>query len=52
MKAKQLKDLLSDYLKGSDFKEINDTINLNKTWNKMVGKTISKKVLNFSLFNY
>ena len=42
MKAKSLKDLLSDYLEGSDFKEINDTINLNKTWNKMVGKTISK----------
>ena len=42
MKAKSLKDLLSDYLKGSDFKEINDTINLEKTWKKIVGKTISK----------
>ena len=41
MKAKSIKDLLSDYFKGSNFKEINNTINLNKSWNKMVGKTIS-----------
>ncbi len=43
MKAKSIKNLLSDYFKGSDFKEINETINLNKSWNKIVGKTISKK---------
>ena len=42
MKAKSIKDLLSEYLEGSDFKEINDTINLNKFWSNMVGKTISK----------
>ena len=42
MKAKVIKDLLSDYFKGSNFKEINEVINLNKTWNKIVGKTISK----------
>ena len=42
MKAKSIKELLSDYLKGSGFKEINKTINLNKSWNKIVGKTISK----------
>ena len=42
MKSKLIKDLLSDYFKGSDFKEINETINLNKSWNKIVGKTISK----------
>ena len=42
MKAKAIKELLSDYFKGSDFKEINETINLNKSWNKIVGKTISK----------
>ena len=41
MKAKSIKELLSDYLKGSGFKEINKKINLNKSWNKMVGKTIS-----------
>ena len=43
MKAKPIKNLLSDYFKGSDFNEINETINLNKSWNKIVGKTISKK---------
>ena len=43
MKAKSIKNLLSDYFKGSDFKEINETINLNKSWKKIVGKTISKK---------
>ena len=42
LKAKSIKDLFSDYFKGSDFKEINETINLNKSWNKIVGKTISK----------
>ena len=42
MKAKSIKNLLSDYFKGSDFKEINETINLNKSWKKIVGKTISK----------
>ena len=42
MKAKSIKELFSDYFKGSDFKEINETINLNKSWNKIVGKTISK----------
>ena len=42
MKAKLIKDLLSDYFKGSSFKEINETTNLNKSWNKIVGKTISK----------
>ena len=42
MNAKLIKELLSDYFKGSDFKEINETINLNKSWKKIVGKTISK----------
>ena len=42
LKAKPIKDLLFDYFKGSNFKEINETITLNKTWNKIVGKTISK----------
>ena len=43
MKAKPIKNILSDYFKGSNFKEINETINLNKSWKKMVGKTIAKK---------
>ena len=42
MKAKSIKKLLSEYLKGSDFEQINNTINLNKSWKKIVGKTISK----------
>lgn len=42
LKAKSIKNILSDYFKGSNFKEINDTINLIKSWNKMVGETISK----------
>ena len=41
MKAKLIKELLADYFKGSKFKEINDTINLNNLWKKIVGKTIS-----------
>ena len=41
-KAKQIKELLSNYFKGSNFKEINNTINLNNTWKQIVGKTISK----------
>ena len=50
MKAKPIKDLLSDYFKGNDFKEINDTINLNKSWNKIVGETISKNTEIFEHF--
>jgi len=39
---KQLKHILGEYLKGTDFKEINNTISLQKVWNKMVGRPISK----------
>ena len=41
-KIKTIKDLLSDYFKGSELKNINEIINLSKIWNKVVGKTISK----------
>ena len=41
-KAKPIKELLSNFFKGSDFKDINNTINLNKSWKQIVGKTISK----------
>ena len=41
-KAKPIKELLSNYFKGSDFKDINNTINLNEYWKQIVGKTISK----------
>ena len=42
MKAKPIKALLSEYLKGSNFEQINNTINLNKLWKKIVGKTIAQ----------
>ena len=42
MKAKSIKSILGDYLKGTDFSEINETINLNKSWIKIVGTTISE----------
>jgi len=51
MKAKSINNLISDYLKGSDFKEINETINLNKSWKKIVGKTISNKTEIISIKN-
>ena len=42
MNAKSIKDILSDYLKGSSLHEINKTINLEQRWKTVVGKTISK----------
>ena len=42
MKPKSIKDVLSDFLKGSNFKEINETINISTAWKNIVGKTISK----------
>ena len=51
MRAKPIKDILSDYLKGTDFKEINETINTNKIWNKIVGKTISNNTEIVSMKN-
>ena len=41
MKAKQIKEILSDFLEGSNFSEINDTINLETLWKNHVGKIIS-----------
>ena len=42
MVAKQLKQILGEYLKGTDFKEINNTISIQTAWDKTVGKPISK----------
>jgi len=42
MKAKSIKDLVSDFLNGNNFKEINETINISKAWKNIVGKTIFK----------
>ena len=41
MNAKSIKDILSDYMKGTSLSEINTTINLEKIWCAVVGKTIS-----------
>ena len=41
MPPKKLKRLLDDYLKGTDFKDINNTINIELIWEKMVGNPIS-----------
>ena len=42
MSAKELKQVLEEYLKGSDFTEINNTISIQTAWEKTVGKPISK----------
>ena len=42
MPAKQLKEALLEYLKGTDFKEINNTISIQAAWEKTVGKPINK----------
>ena len=42
MKAKLIKELLSDYLQGTNLDEINKTINLEKSWKTIVGDTISR----------
>ena len=43
MKSKSIKELLFDYLKDFDLKEINSFINIKKSWEKIVGESISKK---------
>ena len=42
MTAKPLKKILGEYLKGPDFKEINDTISIQTAWENIVGKAVSK----------
>ena len=41
MPPKKLKHLLEDYLDGTDFKDINNTISIELIWEKMVGNPIS-----------
>ena len=41
MGTKSLKQILSDYLSGTDFVEINNTITIQKIWKKTVGKPIN-----------
>ena len=42
MVAKQLKQILGEYLEGEDFKEINNTISIQIAWEKVVGSPIIK----------
>lgn len=42
MKPKSIKTVLSDYFKGTNFKEINAAINISIAWKNIVGKTIAK----------
>ena len=51
MKAKPIKEILLDYLKGNSFNKINETINLEIFWEKIVGKTISKNTEIINLKN-
>ena len=42
MATKRLKQILEEYLKGTDFDEINNTISIQKAWKETVGNPISK----------
>ena len=42
MAAKRLKQILGEYLNGTDFKEINNTISIQIAWDKTVGSPIIK----------
>ena len=42
MKAKPIKEILSDYLQGTDFRTINESISIEKEWGKIVGELIVK----------
>jgi len=50
MSAKHLKTILKDYLRGTNFRDINNTITIQKTWEKTVGKPITKntEILSFN----
>ena len=42
MTAKPLKKILEEFLKGTEFSEINDTITIESLWKKTLGEPISK----------
>ena len=42
MKPKPIKAVLTDYLQGNNFKEINATISIGTIWINIVGKAIAK----------
>ena len=49
MGVQSLKQVLKDYLEGTNFKEINETISIKKLWKETVGKPICKntKIISF-----
>ena len=49
MKPRSIKNLLSEFLNGKDFKEINETICLTTAWKQNVGEPILKntEILDF-----
>ena len=49
MNPKSIREILSDYLTGSDFNEINESINLEKSWKHIAGKIIYKNTEIISL---
>ena len=51
MKAKPIKEILSDYLKGTDFRTINESISIEKEWGQMVGELIAKNTEITSFIN-
>ena len=42
MKPKPIKAVLTDYLQGNNFKEINATVSIGTIWINIVGKAIAK----------
>ena len=42
MGTKQLKQIIEEYLKGENYKEINNTISIQTAWEKTVGNPIIK----------
>ena len=42
VKPKPIKEVMSDLIKKTRFKEINETINISVAWKNIVGKTIFK----------
>ncbi len=51
MKAKPIKEILSDYLQGTDFQSLNESISLEQEWEKMVGELIAKNTEVASFIN-
>ena len=51
LKAQPICDLIKDFLEDNSLKEINQIINLNTSWKKIVGRTISNNTEIISIKN-